>query len=86
MAKPKALNRQVGGNHYQKYKIQPLEYSMANGLDACQANIVKYITRFRDKEGLKDLNKLLHYVEFLIQTEYGGENGKVQNGTNAKRP
>lgn len=66
-----ALARQEGGNHYTKLKIQPMEYSMANGLDACQHTAVKYITRFRDKGGKKDLEKAIHTIQLLIEFEYG---------------
>jgi hypothetical protein len=60
---------QVGGSHYTKCKIQPMEYSMANGLDALQHTIVKYVTRFRDKNGIEDLKKARHAVDMLIAHE-----------------
>ena len=64
-----ALSTQVGGNHYMNRTIQPVEYSEANRLGACESAIVKYITRWRDKGGLDDLNKIKHYVDLLIETE-----------------
>lgn len=64
-----ALDVQVGGDHYKKYKIQPMEYSMANGLDACQHTAIKYITRFRDKGGIADLEKAKHCIDLLIEFE-----------------
>lgn len=64
-----ALNTQVGGDHYKNMKIQPIEYSMANNLDACQHTIVKYVSRFRDKGGIKDLEKARHTLELLIEFE-----------------
>lgn len=64
------LDIQVGGSHYKKYKIQPAEYNHANGLDWFQGNIVKYITRFRDKNGKEDLEKIIHYAQMLIELEY----------------
>ena len=64
-----ALQTQVDGTHYSKLAIQPMEYSMANGLDACQHTIIKYVTRFRDKGGLKDLEKARHVIEMLIEFE-----------------
>lgn len=68
-AAPSALDAQVGGDHYKKLKIQPMEYSMANGLDACQHTIVKYVTRFRDKGGVADLEKARHCIDMLIEFE-----------------
>lgn len=63
------METQVGGNHYAKLAIQPMEYSMANGLDACQHTIVKYVTRFRDKGGIQDLEKARHVIDMLIAFE-----------------
>jgi len=65
-----SLDVQVDGNHYKKYKIQPAQYSHANNLDWYQGEIVKYITRFRDKGRKKDLEKIIHLVQVLIELEY----------------
>lgn len=65
----KALGAQVGGDHYKKLKIQPVEYIHANGIGYFEGNVVKYITRWRDKGGIKDLEKAKHYIELLIQLE-----------------
>lgn len=64
-----SLKTQVGGDHYKDMPIQPMEYSMANGLDACQHSIVKYVTRFRQKGGLQDLEKARHVLDMLIEFE-----------------
>jgi hypothetical protein len=64
--KMNSLSLQEGGDHYKKHKIQPIEYAMANGLDACQANVVKYVTRYKDKGGIQDLKKARHYIDMLI--------------------
>ena len=60
---------QVGGEHYQKLAIQPTDYIYLNGLDFVQGNIVKYVSRFRDKNGMQDLEKALHYLNYLIEQE-----------------
>lgn len=64
-----AFDNQVGGSHYTNLAIQPMEYSMANNLDACQHTAIKYITRFRDKDGIKDLEKAIHVIQMLIEIE-----------------
>lgn len=64
-----AMDVQIGGDHYKKLKIQPMEYSMANNLDACQHTAIKYITRFRDKGGVADLEKAKHVIDMLIEFE-----------------
>lgn len=66
------LSEQVGGSHYKKYKIQPVEYAMANGLNYCQANAIKYVTRYKDKGGIEDLKKAIHNIEILIELENNG--------------
>ena len=65
----KATDTQVGGNHYTKLAIQPMRYSMENGLDALQHTIIKYVTRFRDKNGIEDLEKAKHCIDMLIEFE-----------------
>ena len=62
-------DRQVDGDPYQKLAIQPLQYSLLNGLDACQHTVIKYVTRFRDKGGIKDLEKAKHCIDMLIEFE-----------------
>lgn len=64
-----ALETQVGGSHYKTLKIQPVEYIHANQLPFIEGNIVKYITRWRQKNGVEDLKKVKHYVELLIELE-----------------
>lgn len=61
--------QQIGGNHYAKLKIQPMRYSMENNLDPCQHTIIKYVTRFRDKDGIQDLEKAKHVIDLLIAFE-----------------
>ena len=63
-----AMDKQVGGSHYQ-LPIQPIEYILANGLGYCEANVVKYVSRWRNKGGIQDLKKAIHYLEMLIEQE-----------------
>lgn len=66
-----AMQQQVGGDHYKKLAIQPMEYAFKNRLDPLQFSIVKYVTRFRDKAGKQDLEKAKHCIDMLIEMEYG---------------
>ena len=70
------LDEQVKGDHYKKYVIQPIEYCMVNKLNTCQSNIIKYCTRYKDKNGVEDLMKIKHYVDLILQLEYGITNPK----------
>ena len=67
----KATLKQVGGNHYKDCKIQPIEYIVGNDLTFCEGNAIKYITRHRRKgEGRKDIEKVIHYAEMILEMEY----------------
>lgn len=59
-------SEQVGGSHYRKGKIQPIEYILANDLGFCEGNVIKYITRYKHKGGIEDLLKARQYIDFLI--------------------
>ena len=61
MSKP-ASSRQVGGDHYTSMAIQPLEFSMANGLNACQHTAVKYICRTKGSR-IEDIDKAIHTLQ-----------------------
>lgn len=67
---------QVGGNHYSKYAIQPTEYILKNKMNFVEGNIIKYVTRYRDKNGLEDLYKARHYLDILISEVESETNGK----------
>jgi len=64
-----ANDKQISGNHYKNKGIEPWDYVAANGLDYFQGNAIKYITRFREKGGIRDLEKAIHFLEKLIELE-----------------
>lgn len=63
------LETQVGGDHYKSMKIQPIEYIYANNIPYLEGNVIKYISRWRSKNGLADLEKARHYLDILISFE-----------------
>jgi hypothetical protein len=65
-----SLETQIGGDHYTKLAIQPMQYSMENGLDPLQHTIIKYVTRFRDKAGIEDLEKAKHWWRLSENKRY----------------
>lgn len=67
-----ALNQQVAGTHYKDLKIQPVEYCHANGIPFIEGNVIKYVTRWRDKGGIEDLRKARHFIDLLIELETKG--------------
>ena len=66
-----ALMKQVGGNHYKDKAIQPIEYIHANKMGFIAGNVIKYISRYKEKNGEADIRKAIHYCELLLELEYG---------------
>ena len=64
-----AMESQVGGDHYSKLAIQPIEYIYKNNIPFPEGSVIKYVTRWRDKGGIKDLQKAKHFIELLIELE-----------------
>ena len=60
---------QVGGDHYKEKPIQPWDFIAANQLGYFEGNIVKYVSRWKDKGGINDLKKARHYLDKLIELE-----------------
>ena len=71
------LIAQEGGGHYKNRGIQPLEYTMKNRLSFCEGNVVKYISRYKSKNGIEDLAKVIHYALLASYEEYG-EQGSTE--------
>lgn len=64
-----ALGLQVGGSHYKTMKIQPLEYCHANNIGKIEGDVIAYVSRWRSKGGIEDLQKAVHELEILIELE-----------------
>ena len=77
---PNALDVQVGGSHYKDLAIQPIEYIHANKLGFAEGNVVKYITRHRQKHGADDVRKVIHYCQLLLELEYGATTQEPTRG------
>ena len=65
-----SLEKQVGGNHYSKMKIQPAEFINENKLLFAEGNAIKYICRHRSKGKEKDIDKAIHYLEMIKERDY----------------
>ena len=69
-------DRQIGGKHYKSFHIQPYEFISKNDLSFFQGNVIKYVCRYLNKNGIEDLKKVIHYCELEIK--------KIED-TNGKR-
>lgn len=69
----KALSTQIGGVHYKALPIQPVEFCHANNIPFLEGSVIKYVVRHRSKNGRQDLEKARHFIDLLIEMEYGSD-------------
>lgn len=74
-----ALTVQEGGDHYKKLAIQPVEYMHANGIAFMEGSVIKYVSRWRAKNGIADLRKARHFIDLLIELELKAEAKKLDD-------
>lgn len=74
-----ALNTQIGGSHYKNLPIQPVEFIERNNLGFCAGNVIKYVCRYKNKNGIEDLKKAKHYLELLIEIEENEYNNSISS-------
>lgn len=65
----KASEQQIAGRHYKKFKIQPAEFCHVNNIPYLEASAIKYLCRWRDKNGFEDLQKAKHFIDLLMEYE-----------------
>ena len=63
-------DKQIGGAHYQNFKIQPSKFVMENKLLFAEGNVIKYVCRHPYKGGKEDLEKAIHFIEMIIERDY----------------
>ena len=66
-----ALDTQEGGSHYKSLAIQPVEYITKNSIPYLEGNVIKYVTRHADKNGIEDIKKAIHYLQLIAELRYG---------------
>lgn len=66
-----ASSQQVGGDHYREFAIQPSEFIHRNGIGFIEGNVIKYVCRHKKKNGRQDIEKAIHYLQLLLEWEYG---------------
>ena len=69
----KAYKKQVGGSHYRDMKIQPSQFINENKLPFAEGSAIKYICRHPYKNGKEDLLKAIHFIEMIIERDYGND-------------
>ena len=69
MKKSKHMKSGISNKHYKELAIQPTEYIYKNNIPFCEGNVIKYVSRWRDKGGVEDLKKAISYIEYLIEQD-----------------
>ena len=69
----KPYDKQIGGSHYQKYKIQRSKFVIENELLYPEGCAIKYIIRLRDKGKKQDILKAIHFLEMIIERDYDAD-------------
>ena len=77
-------NKQIGGNHYRKMKIQPSKFVIENKLLFPEGNVIKYICRHTYKGGKEDLEKAKHFIDMIIERDYKTEKDERQDTSHKK--
>lgn len=73
-----ALQDQIGGGHYKDMAIQPAEYIYKNDIGFLEGGAIKYLSRWRKKNGIQDLKKAIHMIELLIELEQQKEDEALE--------
>ncbi len=79
----KVYDKQIGGEHYLKMKIQPSEFANKNNLPFAEGNAIKYICRHKYKGKKEDLEKAKHFIDMIIERDYQEEPKKEESKPNS---
>ena len=73
----KVYDKQIGGSHYKDMAMQPSEFINKNKLQFAEGNAIKYICRHAHKGEVEDLEKAKHYIDMIIERDYGPQESWV---------
>jgi phosphoribosyl 1,2-cyclic phosphodiesterase len=71
MRKASIHSSRISPEHYKQFEIEPFDFIHKNGLGFAEGNVIKYVCRWREKDGIEDLKKAIRYIELLIEGEGG---------------
>jgi len=81
----KPYDKQIGGSHYQKFKIQPSKFVIENELLYPEGCAIKYIIRHRLKGKKQDLEKAIHFIEMIIERDYSEQKDFLEEAEKEKK-
>ena len=65
-----ALDNQEGGGHYKDMPIQPVTFIVKNNIPFLEGNVIKYVCRHANKNGVQDIDKAIHYLQLIKELHY----------------
>jgi hypothetical protein len=65
-----ALDMQQGGSHYMNMAIQPVTFIVKNNIPFLEGNVIKYVCRHANKNGVQDIDKAIHYLQLIKELHY----------------
>ena len=74
-------DKQIGGTHYQNFKIQPSKFAIENELLYPEGFVIKYILRHRLKGKRQDLEKAKHFIDMIIERDYPDKEKKDKSNS-----
>ena len=63
------MSNNISPSYYQKGSVEVTDYITSNEMSFIEGNIIKYVTRYKDKSGIQDLRKARWYLDKLIETQ-----------------
>jgi hypothetical protein len=69
VASPEEIHRPIRPHHYTALAIEPWDFIVKNKLGYCEGNVIKYVCRWQNKNGVEDLRKAKAYLDRLIEEE-----------------
>ena len=80
-----AYDKQIGGSHYQKFKIQPSKFVIENELLFPEGCAIKYICRHRLKGKKEDILKAIHFLEMILERDYNDKKDFLEEAEKEKK-
>jgi hypothetical protein len=69
LTSPQQMFNPVNPQHYARLKIEPWDYVAANNMGYFEGSVIKYVSRWREKNGIEDLKKARAFLDKLIEVE-----------------
>ena len=63
------MSNNISPSYYKKGSVEVTDFITSNEMSFVEGNIIKYVTRYKDKSGIQDLRKARWYLDKLIEAQ-----------------